>query len=356
MYSSERIMMAFGGISDRKIENTARALGYCSIQYPKQRTTIRTHKVLIIAATLALILALGITAYALGAHSEFFHNVFGTGVSGQEAKTVNITDSNGNTVKTENYPSQERVEADEEQAELLIGEYVSAVNQSVRIGDYKFTVRDVVFDASGNGAVTVDLDNSNGHGLKADGSFEGDAVPFTWSGYSVWSTGGTPIASRDYVISEGYSNTHITFVYSITAGALASDEGIILRFGVYSKDDSREEAEIIIPAAERIPAHEYYTDGLKVMLSPVGMALSFDNMRNDEEYIINEVTISYTDGNCYRVADENEANYMNAAGGGENIHLTFNRIVDTDSIDSISVVITHIGDQRTSEETYSILT
>ena len=357
MYNSEQIIMAIGDISDNKIENAAHVLGYNRGQYHNNVKTIHLRKTFIFAAALALILALGVTAYAIGIHSKFFHNAFGTGIAGYDAKSVDIVDSEGYIVKTESYPSQERVETDEEQSELLIGEYVSVVNQSVTIGDYTYTVRDVIFDDSGNGVITVDLDNPNGHGLNLDGSYEGDTVPFTWSGYSVWSTKGTPVASRDYVISEGYSDTHISFTYSITSGTLAADENIILRFGVYSKDDSREEAEIIISSFERIPAREYNSDGLTVLISPVGMTVSFESLYNDanhEEYTMNEVTISYVDGSCYKVTNENEANYMSSVSSGENIHITFNRIVDVDSIDNICILVTHIDSQGAEEEYYAV--
>ena len=279
--NSEKTMFALNDVRDEHLESARSMLGY---KTERGRRHLGKKRIVTFALAAALIMGLGITAYAIGVHSGFFHNAFGTGVPGHEAKTVEVIDQNGNAVKVENYPAEERVDMDDEQAESLIGAYVSAVGQSVQLGDFTFTVRDVTFDDNGNGAVTVDLDNPKGHGLKADGNFLGDKVPYIWSGYSVWSSKGTPIASHDYVATEGYSEAHISFVYSITSGSLAADEDIILRFGVYSQDNSTEEAEIVIPAAERIPARDYSTGGLTVSISPVGMALYFGDAYNDGTY------------------------------------------------------------------------
>lgn len=356
MLNNEKIMFAMNDVDDDYLESARSRLGYKTGNIPYRGVK----RIITFALAAALLLALGITAYAIGVHSSFFRNAFGTGVPGQEAKTVEVTDTEGNVVKVENYPAEERADMDEEQAEALIGAYVSAVGQSVRLGDFTFTVREVSFDDSGNGAVTVDLDNPRGHGLKPDGNYLGDKVPDTWPGYSVWSSNGTPIASHDYVVTEGFSDTHISYVYSISSGSLAEDEDIILHFGVYSKDDSREEADVVIPAAERIPALVYSSDGLTAAVSPVGMKLCFEDACNDgahEEYLLRELVISYKDGGRYVVIGENIINYMSAVYDSENngsLSVTFNRLVDTEAIDSISVVVTHISSHGTTEATYVV--
>ena len=357
MLNSEKAMFALNNIDENYLESARIRLGY---KTGSSVTRKRTKRMITFALAAALILALGITAYALGAHSGFFHNAFGTGVPGREAKSIDVIDSEGNVVKVENYPAEERVDMNEEKAEALIGTYVSAVGQSVQLGDFTFTVREMAFDADGKGAITVDIDNPKGHGLKSDGNFLGDKVPNSWSGYSIWSSNGTPIASHDYAVTEGYSDTHISFVYSITSGSLAPDEDIILRFGVYSKDDSREEADIVIPAAERIPADDYSTDGLTVSISPVGMTLCFDDAYNDgefEEYTLQKLVISYSDGSTYVVVGTDMINYMSAVYDSENngiIHITFNRLVDVETISNVSVEVVHSSSHGTTEVSYSV--
>ena len=68
MYNSERMMKAIGDISDDKIEKTSRALGYQKERRQTSRIPIRMGRVLSIAAVVALILALGVTAYAIYTH------------------------------------------------------------------------------------------------------------------------------------------------------------------------------------------------------------------------------------------------------------------------------------------------
>ena len=68
MYYSERMMTAIGALSDDKIEKTARALGYQTPGRSRVRTARRMRRLLSAAAAAALILALGVTAYAVYTH------------------------------------------------------------------------------------------------------------------------------------------------------------------------------------------------------------------------------------------------------------------------------------------------
>ncbi len=68
MYKSERMMKAIGDISDDKIEKASRALGYQKERRQTSRIPIRMGRLLSIAAAVALILALGVTAYAVYTH------------------------------------------------------------------------------------------------------------------------------------------------------------------------------------------------------------------------------------------------------------------------------------------------
>ena len=68
MYKSERMMKAIGDISDDKIEKAGRALGYQKERRQTSRIPIRMGRLLSIAAVVMLILALGVTAYAIYTH------------------------------------------------------------------------------------------------------------------------------------------------------------------------------------------------------------------------------------------------------------------------------------------------
>ena len=358
MLNSEKTMFALNDVRDDYIESARSMLGY---KTEKGRRHLGKKRIVTFALAAALILGLGATAYAIGVHSGFFHNAFGTGVPGHEAKSVQVTDPEGNVITVEHYPAEERVDMEEERAETLIGTYVSAVGQSVKLGDYTFIVRDVTVDENGNGAVTVDIDNPKGHGLTPQGSFVGDVVPEPWFGYSVHGSKDTLISSHDYAVAEGYSETHISFVYSITpAQPLAPDEDIILRFGLYSRDNTQEEFEITIPAAERVPAVGYTADGLTVWISPVGMRLCFSDAYNDgkyEEYLVQELVISFSNGSRYVVKSSDMVNYMSAVHDPEDrgvLQITFNRLVDVDNIQEISLQVIHNSANGETEASYTI--
>ena len=68
MYNSERMMKAIGDISDDKIEKAGRALAYQRTERRTARTSLRMGRLLSVAAVVALILALGVTAFALYTH------------------------------------------------------------------------------------------------------------------------------------------------------------------------------------------------------------------------------------------------------------------------------------------------
>ena len=358
MLNSEKAMLALNDVQDEHLESARSMLGYKTDGTRKYRGTKR---IITFALVAALILGLGVSAYAIGIHNGFFHHAFGTGVPGHDAESVEVTDPEGNVITVEHYPAEERVDMDEERAEELLGAYISAVGQSVQLGDFSFTIRDVAVDENGNGAVTVDIDNPEGHGLTPEGDFVGDVVPDPWFGYSAHGSKGALISSHDRAVAEGYSETHISFVYSITpAQPLAPDEDIILHFGVYSSDNSQEEAELTIPAAERVPAVGYTTDGLTIWISPVGVKLCFDDAYNDgkyEEYLIQELSISFNDGSKYVVKNTDMVNTMSAVVASENrgvIQITFNRLVDVDTIREICLQVIHNSTHGEAEVSYTV--
>lgn len=358
MLNSEKTMFALNDVKDEHLESARAMLGY---QTGKGMRRFGKKRVIAFALAAALLMGLGVTAYAVGVHGGFFRKAFGTGVPGREGKSVDVTDPEGNVITVERYPAEERVDMEEGRAEELIGAYVSAIGQSVTLGDYSFTVREVAVDENGNGAVTVDIDNPKGHGLTPEGGFVGDVVPDPWFGYSVHGSKGTRISSHDRAAAEGYSETHISFVYSITpARPLAPEEDIILRFGVYSKDNSQEEAEITIPASERIPTVGYSTEGLTAWISPIGMRLCFEDAYNDgkyEEYLIRELVIFYQDGGRYVVKNADTVNYMSAVLDPEDrgiLQITFNRLVDVDTIQDIRLRVVHNSAHGETEASYTI--
>lgn len=358
MLKSESVILALNGAQDEYIISAGQRLGYLA---EAKGAKGGTRRILTLALAAALVLGLGAAAYAGSVYAPFFKNAFGTGIAEQQAHSVELIAPDGSTVKTENYPASTREEADEAQSDTLIGEYVSPVGQSAQVADYTVTVREAVMDVNGIGAVSVDIDNPNGHGFAPDGTYS-ELAPEVFFGFNPQSRGGTPIAARDYPVQDSYSATHISFVYYLAPPvALTPGEDIILRFEKIRRDSNeRESADIVIPAAECVPARSFSADGATAALSPVGLTLTFGTAKGDaifEEYIIGDLVIAFADGSDYTVK---AAGVNNAALGTYNINnvgihkLAFNRLVDIESARSIFVRVSHSDSQGTTEEVYTL--
>lgn len=298
-------------------------------------------RVTILAAAMGLVIALGITGYAAVSHSDFFHNVFGTGGYSQPAHTDEVLDENGNVLKVEHYPAIERVDVDQERAEELLGGYVTAVGKHVTVKDYTFTVQDLIMDENGIGSVTVQVTNPNGHNLPSNGVLD-DTEVVTF-GYVLEGAEGTVIGDRSYTLEEGYTPNTISYVYSFAPlKPLGMNEDIVLRFIVAEKVDeyssNTEEGQIVLSVPERLPTAYFGAEGLKAEVSSVGMALERTE-RLDEEMILDRLVIDYRDGSHYVVNDIDVCNMMNAAGDEKHLLLTFNRIVEPGDIERIEVTV-----------------
>lgn len=358
MLKSELVILALNSAQDEYIISAGQKLGYLAIDNGAQG---KARRIITLALAAALVLGLGAAAYAGSVHADFFKNAFGTGITNQEAHSVELIAPDGKRVKSEEYPASTREEADEAQADTLIGEYVSPVEQSAQVGDYTVTVREAVIDVNGIGAVSVDIDNPNGHGFAPDGTYI-EAAPEVFLGFKAQSQSGTPIAARDYPTQDNYSATHISFIYYLAPPvALTPGEDIILRFEkIRRSSNEREEADIVIPAAECVSTCNFSANGVTAALSPVGLTLTFGTAKGDaifEEYIIGDLIIAFADGSEYAVkgAGVNNSTLGTYDINNVGIHkLAFNRLVDTESAESIFVRVSHSDSQGTAEEVYML--
>lgn len=358
MLNGEIIMLALNDCGDEYIIRAGRRLGYLDTAHAGRGGARRAFT---LALAAALVLGLGAAAYAVGAHSGFFKAAFGTGVPGQAAHSTDVIAPDGGVLKTETFPEVERVDADDELAEALLGEYVSAVGQSVQIGNYTVTVREAVVDENGLGAVTVDIANPDGHGFAPDGSFS-TPNPEVYLGFSPELPDGTPIAARDYAAAEGYSATEISFVYYLAPPVeLGAGEDIVLRFARVERDSGkRDMAEIIVPAAECVSARRLSADGASAELSPIGLSLSFDSVAHDavyEEYVTGDIVIAFADGETCTVKGDA---VNNAALGTYDIanpahhKYVLNRIIDPTQVKTLTLRTTHYTSHDETVENYTL--
>ncbi len=300
------------------------------------------------AVILAAALALALSAAALAAvfHGDFFKDVFGRGVAGQQAFDVVLDDgTDGGIAKTEHYPATERVEVDGEKAEELVGDYVSAVGQSVTLGKYTFTVEDALLDENGIGAVTVHVENPDGHNLSQSGKYDqaaGEYVPFT---VNIERESGEYryMDTRSYLVTESFTETEATYVYYFTPfEPLQAGEELTMTFSLRQDSDYPEwpRASIVIPSADKVPSRSFADEKARCYISPVGMTLIYDtDLSEGESRTESEIIIRYTDGSDYtlKAADLHNISVSSLSREGDTVWMAFNRLADTDNIAEIRI-------------------
>lgn len=296
-------------------------------------------RIVTMVAVVALILALGVTAYALVSHEEFFRNAFGTGIPGREAESVDILTPEGDVLKTEHFPAEERVENDPEKTEELIGGYVSAVGQSLTLDGYTVTVEDAVLDKNGIGAVSVLIENPNGHCFRGD-----DQLHYPYLGCYARGSRGTLISFRDFPVEDSDTGTSIRLVYYLCpAEELGAEEDVLLNFTVIGESEELAAGSISIPAAERVPTAALQAEVAEAELSPVGLHLvyTFDpGLAGDmwyQEYIDSEITVRFLDGSSYTVQGEGVVNSPVSVKKDNGEWIAFNRVVDVEQVSEITV-------------------
>ena len=303
--------------------------------------------VVILAAALAL--ALSITALA-AYHNGFFKNVFGTGVAGQEAHDVVLSGEGEGLDKVEHYPAIERVDVDAEQAEALVGENVIEVGETVRLGSYTFTLENMLLDENGIGALTVHVQNPDGHGIRADGKYDeskGEYAPFS---LDVARESGEYrfLDMRDYLVEKSFTKTDADYVLYVTPlETLPAGEDLSLRIWLHQPEKDAQdwpEAFIPLPAENRADSRSFSAEGVSASVSPVGMLLTYD-IGAGAEKVENAITIRYADGSEYMVLGDDLHNLSVHSASSDYSHhwIAFNRLADAENITEIAITGEWIG-------------
>ena len=338
----ETISLMLNSVDDDYISE---AVVFCpeSIQESPERIVhMKKKRIITFALAAALILALGVTAYAIGIHTGFFTSVFGTGLKSRDEFEVAITDDNGDLVTTEHYPAIERVDVDEDLAEKLTGDYIASVGQSVNLDGFTFTIQDALLDDNGIGALTVHVSNPNGHGLKQNGIYEnGERPPFGWNVYPQGDEMHM-MDMRDYILPDSFSDTDADFVLYITPFTpLPSDTGLTLLIMVYNDDMNPPDwpkAELTIPAQEKLPCRELVAEGISAMISPVGLTLHYD-VPGAMEVVDDNIELVFSDGSVYTIMGESLINFTVASRSPDQmtIYYCFNRLCDAENATELRI-------------------
>ena len=305
---------------------------------PKKRR--RLHLTVRTAVAAALVLALSVTAYAVGGHAGFFARIFG--------------------------------DADPDAAEAALGDDVTEVDRSVTAADFTLTAEDCLIDENGVGAISYTVERPEGlPAIKADPWSPGQYKVDDKSGgmYVTLETKSGLIPLCFYILND--AETADTVLHGICyfhpmameSGGLAADDTLLFSLIAWGADRApqRPQDPIQISAEKRAPSVGLTCGELTAALSPLSITISPPpvseaelNAMSEEErasYFANavwhggglsEMTVHYEDGGEYVLA------YLDDEGLKQNMvscvindrtgeyTITFDRFVDADRVNSIT--------------------
>ena len=317
----------------------------------------RYGKLIPIAIALAAILALSVAAYGF-MHSDFYKNAFGTGVESQTVGNIDLYDADGNYVKSDFVPSYERVEVDDAKAEELVGGAVTPINKPFELNDYTVTILDALMDDNGLGMVTVEIEHPEGHTKYSDWYME-KIPPYCENEYFMTCDGENYpadcalIADKStetkahliYYLSplceaDSHKDLKYVFMAATELGRSISNKSVIKPKGEaqYTIDELFDTIEIPIAVEKRVETSTLVWNGRTMRISPLGATFSLDDIPIPADREFTSFVITYDDGAKYIVKDDS---HSNMDGGikddAGNVRVLFNRLVDVDEIESISI-------------------
>ena len=318
----------------------------------RRYTARRGLRTALIAAALAL--ALSVTAYAIGEYTGFFETVFGNeDIQSRQGEHVVYTDGDGNVVSEYDLPGRERVPADPDAAQTLVGGGTGSVGASVTAAGVTFTVEDFVIDANGLGALTYTMEDPKGFpGVEFDG---GDIRSDPLAGGSlleprltVYDGSGEKIAwmdSAQFAAAGGTDTRKTVALYFAPVGSMAGAEQLELTFSVATGYDAArsevhiQEDSVVFPLAGAVQARTLTgPEGWTASLSPVGLVIAppAGTPLGDDPF--DDVTLYMADGTAVTVKQTEP--YMDNATVeiiGEADAMVFDRLVDPAQVESIAV-------------------
>ena len=322
---------------------------------PRSKKRRSLHLAVRAAIAAALVLALSVTAWAVGNYTDFFASVFGDkGLVSRESEKLPEPVQGSDIM-----PGQHFETADPDAAEAALGGYVTEVNQSVTAGDYTLTVENCLIDENGVGAIAYTVECPEG--LPAINTFE-EQLPvgqYTAEGekggflVTVKTNSGLYLDYYDILNAAETTDTVLHGVYYFQplakelGGGLATDDTLLVTLNTQGADGTVQEASdaIEISALNRAPSVSLTCGDLTAHLSP--LSLSIDPPEGTEEpwsgAASQERVIHYRDGGEYVLERGGEEDAeQNVISHGINGYTwedmtVFNRFVDTAAVESVTI-------------------
>jgi hypothetical protein len=304
-----------------------------------------------VAIAAVLVIALAGTALAAAlSHGDFFESVFGTGIPGRADIEV-VTNPPGSTYEL---PVVQREAVDADKAEALIGGYVVDSSEAIEANGFTLTVQSYAMDKNGIAVLTYTLENPDGLDILHDAGsgcvyYFDEAFSEPWGPRLVepmftTTLGEMLLDSRTFIDSSRSTDTKATLVTYITPfGAISDKDGITMTLMGYSEGDNRklappDLAKIIMPAAAKIDTKKFSGKTFSAAVSPVGIMIT--TTLPDIDGKAYTIIIKYADGSEYIVKSDTPVYILNASvesQHGQSIWAAFNRLVDSDNVESVII-------------------
>ena len=318
-----------------------------------KRRPRRGLRTLVLAACLAAALCVGAAAGYGANHSTVFQLFFGnenrTSVEAQQEY-----DEYGRL--TLNLPDTERVPVDEEEAESLVGSYLSEEPFVWQVGEYTLTVEQYLLDEhTGTAKIYYSLYRPGGiEGLAVspyDGTVWADGTGIGMPHFCVRTDGEWSVLRGDVYLDQSRSTEDTWYLAASLADfrAWRAADGLRIEFHDLRLEDESGQGLYVglvdtteLPGAESLPAVTAVnpeTGGTAVCLSAIGM-LADTSYLEDGDYV-RSVSLEYADGSTYVVRDDagsvDNTEYGLYNMDGTQLRLCFNRLVDPEQVVSVTV-------------------
>ena len=269
--------------------------------------------------------------------SAMIASAFGTGVAGQSAADVELTDSEGNVVKVVHYPATERVELEQELALELVGDKIIEINQGLTVDDYTLAVRYLLLDENGVGLLAYDVDNPNGHGLNESGN-PIDGIPKL--SLLVDRGTGEMMDTCTYAQTDSFSATHASYLcYFTPFSQFAAEDGLTVTIAAQEGEKTYYyPLELDLDSSDAVKAIAFQAEGADARLSSMGLYLNCDiEAKNAGEVVYEDIVICYEDGSTYTVKGKDMENLALSSKNSDfnTCWYAFNRLVDVKSVTQI---------------------
>lgn len=324
-------------------------------EYKENRSKMPRRNPFRVAVAAAAICVVGtVGVYATVSHSDFFGNAFGNNGRQSVPTHIEIQDQGDKGKTPVQVPAREYVTVDADVAEKNIGDYVMNTPITKKLNGHTLTILSAVRDEQcmvmeftlekkgGEDALVYNEKTNMTKGAYLDGA-KADIY------FSVDDAADCIYVDMNKSTDEKlYCYDYIVFNQPIAAGQSVSMTLETTKGGtideMWEVPGAMREEQLTIPVTKTVPSIAYTSKkGGQLNVSALGMVLDMGKglglkgAEASDPSSLDNIKVQYKDGTKYVVEDENTYNAGYSCGFDELYKLTFNRLVELNQIDTISV-------------------